>query len=254
MPKVLMLSGGAWGEKSNHEMVRAEELNADAERFREMRTSELVLDFLEDRLRSLGATAFLVSGIPLPGRPIEPLLLRLDWAELRGERQGDETVDATDPAFAHALRLVRAEVIASPPEDIARSGLYRAAVAQGAGTMVSVPVRAFLPFQGVVLAAGRMMSADRLSLLTLEYICEEAFRRLLALRALLPERPGDLSGRERRVVALSAQGKTAGDIAKILGISQRTVHAHLQNASDKLHARNKTQTVIEALRYGQISL
>jgi LuxR family quorum sensing-dependent transcriptional regulator len=71
---------------------------------------------------------------------------------------------------------------------------------------------------------------------------------------LLPERPGDLSGRERRVVALSAQGKTAGDIAKILGISQRTVHAHLQNASDKLHARNKTQTVIEALRYGQISL
>ena len=56
------------------------------------------------------------------------------------------------------------------------------------------------------------------------------------------------------MVALSAEGKTASDIAKLLAISQRTVHAHLQNASEKLRARNKTQTVIEALRYGQITV
>ena len=161
----------------------------------------------------------------------------------------------TDPMFAHALRLTRAGVIVSPPEDVAeRSGLYRAASAQGADTVVCVPVRAFLPFQGVVLGAGRTISLDRLSLLALECLCEDAFRRLLALRAVTPERPGDLSGRERRVVALSAEGKTASDIAKILAISQRTVHAHLQNASDKLRAHNKTQTVVEALRYGQITL
>ena len=74
------------------------------------------------------------------------------------------------------------------------------------------------------------------------------------MRAVSQDRPGDLSGRERRVVALSSEGKTASDIAKILAISQRTVHAHLQNASDKLRAHNKTQTVVEALRYGQITL
>ncbi len=56
------------------------------------------------------------------------------------------------------------------------------------------------------------------------------------------------------MVELSASGKTASEIAAILEISQRTVHAHLQNASDKLRARNKTHTVVEALRYGQISV
>jgi LuxR family quorum sensing-dependent transcriptional regulator len=251
MPKVLMLSGGAWGEKSNHKMVRSEELGADGRSFREMRTGDQVLDLLEDRFRSVGATSFLVSGIPLPGRPIEPLLLRFRW----GERQGDIDVGASDPIFAYALRLSGPGVIASPTEDIAEhSGLHRAVSAQGADTIVCVPVRAFQPFQGVVLGAGQALSLDRLTLLTLDYLCEEAFRRLLALRAVSQDRPGDLSGRERRVVALSSEGKTASDIAKILAISQRTVHAHLQNASDKLRAHNKTQTVVEALRYGQITL
>jgi LuxR family quorum sensing-dependent transcriptional regulator len=257
MPKVLMLSGGAWGEtsKSNHKMVRAEELGADARSFREMRTGDQVLDLLEDRFRAVGATAFLASGIPLPGRAIEPLLLRFRWAEQRGERQGDVAISAADPILTQSLRMCGPGVIVSPANDIAeQSGLYRAAQAQGADTIICVPVHAFQPFQGVVLGAGKTVSLDRLSLLTLDHLCEEAFRRLLALRAVSQDRPGDLSARERRVVALSSEGKTASDIAKILAISQRTVHAHLQNASDKLRAHNKTQTVVEALRYGQITL
>lgn len=246
-----MLSGGAWGEKSNHKMVRAEELGADAKSFRELRSSEQVLDFLEERLRSIGGTSLLVSGIPLPGRAIEPLLLRFRW----GDRHGDAPIDAADPIFAHALRMCGAGVIGSSTEVVAeRSELYRTAAEQGADMVVCVPVRAFMPFQGIVLAAGLDLSLDRPSLLGLDYFCEEAFRRLLALRAVSQDRPGDLSARERRVVALSAEGKTASDIAKILAISQRTVHAHLQNASDKLRAHNKTQTVVEALRYGQITL
>jgi len=250
-----MLSLGAWGEKSNHEMVSAEGLSGDAERFRDMRASEQVLDYLGERLRSLGATHFLVSGVPMPGRPIEPLILRFDWGEPRVERQSGEAVSTADPILALPLRMARAQVIATVPEEfVSGSELYRSAAAEGAETLICIPVQAFLPFQGFVLAAGRSIAIDKPALILLEHSCEEAFRRLLALRAIAPERPGDLSGRERRVVGLSAQGKTASDIAKILAISQRTVHAHLQNASEKLRARNKTQTVIEALRYGQITL
>jgi DNA-binding CsgD family transcriptional regulator len=250
-----MLSGGAWVEKSNHKMVSAGDLGADAERFRELRTGEQVLDFLEEHLRIFGATHFLASGVPLPGRSIEPLILRVRWGEPREDRPPEEAVSAADPILALALRAPRAQLIVSTTGDIAeRSELYRLAIADGADTLVCVPIRAFLPFQGFVLGAGRDMPIDRQSLIMLDYSCEEAFRRLLVLRALTPERPGDLSGRERRVVSLSAEGKTASDIAKLLAISQRTVHAHLQNASEKLRARNKTQTVMEALRYGQITL
>ena len=229
-------------------MVRAGALGAEALRFRELRTSEQVLDVLTGCFRSLGAAKILVTGIPLPGRPLPPLILRQEWGEL-------ETIAAADAVFPLLLALRGAEVVTSPPEGLAaESALYRTAAAAGAPDLICVPVRGFLPFQGAVIAAGAGIESNRMFVLALDYFCEEAFRQLLALEALPAERPGDLSGRERRVVELSAEGKTASDIAETLAISQRTVHAHLQNASDKLRARNKTQTVVEALRYGQIRL
>jgi DNA-binding CsgD family transcriptional regulator len=120
--------------------------------------------------------------------------------------------------------------------------------------LIGVPVDEFPPYQGCVFAAGPSLLSDRPTLLALDVFCYEAFRRLFSMRALKPNRPGDLSERERRVLELSATGKTAGEIASLLRISQRTVHAHLQNASAKLRAGNKTHTVVEALRYAQITV
>ncbi len=100
--------------------------------------------------------------------------------------------------------------------------------------ILAVPICAFLPYQAVVMAAGSALAIDTRVLLAIDHVCAEAFRRLFALGFIKPERPGDLSARERRVVELSASGKTASEIAAILEISQRTVHAHLQNASEKL--------------------
>jgi DNA-binding CsgD family transcriptional regulator len=104
----------------------------------------------------------------------------------------------------------------------------------------------------MVIAAGAGLTMHIRDSLMIDHVSAEAFRRLISLGNVRVERPGDLSARERKVVELSASGKTAGEIAAELNISQRTVHAHLQNASEKLRASNKTQTVVEALRYGQI--
>jgi LuxR family transcriptional regulator, quorum-sensing system regulator BjaR1 len=247
----MMLMLGVGGEESNHTMVSSKSLTADAERIREMRNGEQIMDSIEGTVRSLGAEGLMISGIPMPGRAAEPLLLRLNW----WERNSTEMMSATDPLFAEALEAQRPRIIDKPSDPVAAdSALYRTALSHGAGTMLCVTVRIFPPYQGVVIAAGPSFSLDELELLTLGYFCEAAFGRLLAVRALNPERPGHLSARERGVVGMSAKGMTASDIAKALAISQRTVHAHLQNASDKLRARNKTQTVIEAIRYGQISL
>jgi len=246
-----MLMLGVGGEETNQDMIGAESLAAEALRVREIRNGELVLDAIGNTLRDLGASGFLVSGIPMPGRPVEPLLLRLSWWERHSEGLGA----TTDPLFTEALRIARPQVVSEPSSALVNdSQLYQTAVSHGAPTLLYIPVRALQPYQGVVIAAGASFSLDDLALLTIGYMCEEAFRRLFALRAMNPDRPGHLSARERGVVGMSAEGMTASDIAKALAISQRTVHAHLQNASDKLRARNKTQTVIEAIRYGQITL
>jgi DNA-binding CsgD family transcriptional regulator len=106
----------------------------------------------------------------------------------------------------------------------------------------------------VLVAGGAELALSVKQMLSVTHFVVAAFRRLFALDYLRPERPGELSARERRVLELSAMGKTANEIADILAISQRTVHAHLQNASEKLAADNKTHTVVEALRYGQIQV
>jgi LuxR family transcriptional regulator, quorum-sensing system regulator BjaR1 len=232
-------------------------LVADAARFRDMAESLRILDFLEDYFRGLGARHVLVTGLPLPGRPIEPLVLRINWGDLRGDRPSAAPINPRDPVLKFALgtQSVRRFGAAqgNPPVPI-DSALAALAGCPTTLDLLCVPIGAFPPYQGCVLAAGEPLVMDDNTLFALGYFCAAAFRQLFALGLLQPNRPGDLSARERSVLELTARGKTASQIASLLEISQRTVHAHLQNASEKMRASNKTQTVVEALRYGQISI
>ena len=235
-------------------MISESYLIAQSGGFCGMAAGAQVLDSLQATFKAFGADHFLVSGVPLPGRPIDPLLLRLDWGDLHGDRPA--TITANDPVLQHAFRARRAfvwnEAQDGPLEE--ESTLLAHFGDVGRRMLVLVPICAFLPYQGVVIGGGTNFELDTAGALAVDYLCVAAFRRLFNLNYVRRERPGELSGRERTVVELSATGMTAGEIAKILAISQRTVHAHLQNASEKLRALNKTHTVVEALRYGQISM
>lgn len=228
---------------------------ASADGYRDMTEGPQVLDSLQKQFRSLGATHLLVTGIPMPGRPIEPLILRGFW---RDSKPGGAAtpISADDPLLQIALRGHRGFIWTHAPDEPAEltSPLLDAIGPKGERQVTCIPISAFLPYQAVVLAGGRSLLADARTLFTVEEACAAAFQRLFELGFIRPERPGDLSARERAVVALSASGKTAAEIAAILDISQRTVHAHLQNASEKLHASNKTSTVVAALLYGQIAI
>lgn len=235
----------------------------DEQRYRALKFSGItessaVLDVLQSGFRDAGATHFLASGVPLPGRPIEPLLLRVHWGSMDDSDPESLTgFAAADPLVIKTIGLQRTiwgtaqDVLG---DDASTSALVAAAALPADANFVVVPVNVVLPYQAVVVAAGETMDSCLRSSNILEYFSLAAFRRLIAIRAVEPSRPGSLSQRERHVVELSACGKTAQEIAEMLNISQRTVHAHLQNASAKLMAGNKTQTVVEALRYGQIKI
>ena len=51
---------------------------------------------------------------------------------------------------------------------------------------------------------------------------------------------------------LSADGKTAYEIARILSLSERTINFHVQRAIEKLGVNNKIAAVIAAARSGAI--
>ena len=235
-------------------MISESYLIAQSESFAAMATGIEVLNKLQATFAAFGASRFLASGMPFPGRPIDPLLLRLEWGDLHGDRRA--TITAGDPILQHAFRARRAMLwVEGRDAPLGDDSALLAQLPQGGRRMLLlVPICAFLPYQGIIVGGGADFDINTAGVLAVDYLSVTAFRRLFALNYLRPERPGELSGRERKVVELSASGKTAGEIAAILAISQRTVHAHLQNASDKLRALNKTHTVVEALRYGQITV
>jgi DNA-binding NarL/FixJ family response regulator len=66
--------------------------------------------------------------------------------------------------------------------------------------------------------------------------------------------PESLSNREREVLILTSKGLSSKETAARLFISERTVQTHLASVYDKLGARNKTEAMLLALKYGVMTL
>ncbi|WP_210203638.1 helix-turn-helix transcriptional regulator [Breoghania corrubedonensis] len=214
-----------------------------------------VLDGLETVFRHYGATHVLITGLPMPNRPIDHLVLRMSWPDKRRDGAELNGVHPSDSVLLASLSAIRPFVWKSDTGDAEHSELLEAAGGnQGDVNVLLVPVDDIAPFQATIICAGPNMEIAPEQFTGLSMLATVAFRRLIQLGVVSTDRPGDLSARERRVLELTALGKTAADIAELLKISQRTVHAHLQNAGSKLNASNKTHTVVEALRYAQIHL
>lgn len=75
--------------------------------------------------------------------------------------------------------------------------------------------------------------------------CGDTFRRV---RCHLDMVSGELSARELEVVHLVVDGLTNSEIARRLGITERTVQAHVAASRGKLMARSRTQLAVFALR------
>ena len=63
-----------------------------------------------------------------------------------------------------------------------------------------------------------------------------------------------LTNREDQVFSLLVKNKTTKDIAKELGISEKTVRNHISNAMQKLGVKGRAQAVVELIRLGNIKI
>jgi DNA-binding NarL/FixJ family response regulator len=84
------------------------------------------------------------------------------------------------------------------------------------------------------------------------YVDPRLDRILLSERATV--RVSQLSPREREVMHLMAEGKTAEGVGEQLGVSVETVRTHVRNAIRKLQARNRVHAIALALERGEIAL
>lgn len=85
----------------------------------------------------------------------------------------------------------------------------------------------------------------------------DAIRRVAAGGLAFDRRPGEfvsLTPRERSVVVLLVDGKSNDEIAMALGITARTVEAHLARLFDRLGVASRTELATRALREGWLDV
>jgi len=63
-----------------------------------------------------------------------------------------------------------------------------------------------------------------------------------------------LTAREKEVFDLLVENQTTKEIAKELGISEKTVRNHISNVIQKLGVKGRSSAVVELLKLKEISL
>lgn len=82
---------------------------------------------------------------------------------------------------------------------------------------------------------------------------DETITRVLTRSLVAPQRGvSALTGRERDVLVLVAQGCSNRDIGRELGVGERTVQTHLSNVLAKLGLASRTQAALWAVREGLV--
>lgn len=218
-----------------------------------------ILEALTGFLRSFGFRDLLITGLPLPGDgPWQQAILYDGWSTEWFERYASAGHFANDPCAVKCRtagkpflwhELSRAEMF---PEQLR---VMNEASEFGMLDGLCVPIHLPLRLPAVVTAAGEAIQACPSELPVFEMVCFHAFRALQQSQAENedPDR-NRLTHREKEILKWMSEGKSAEDVACILGISKLTVDRHLKNIREKLDAINTLHAIVKATKLGDIYL
>lgn len=137
-------------------------------------------------------------------------------------------------------------IAAEPAENMKRTRdfLYKNRIVSGC----SFPVSTAKGDRGIVMFMGSGEELDETAISYLDLISKFAFGFMANLSKRIDESRNILTKRECEIITWAADGKTSGEIATILSVSDHTINTHLHSAMRKMDCVNRTQLVATALR------
>lgn len=215
---------------------------------------------VENKLRSYGYHAFLITGLPTSGGSLDPLVMLNGWPAGWFDLYRRESYVDVDPIAAHCKVTVDPFLWSEVKVDAVRRP--RAAEVMHRATdfrMVHglcVPIHGEEGFDAVVTMAGDRPDVSIKARAAIHLISIYTYAKASSLlggptNALTSKR---LTTREREILTWYAVGKSTDQVGTVLGISPTTVTAHFENASAKLGTRGRTRTIVEAYRCREIVL
>lgn len=221
-------------------------------------TVESLVELYRAAIRHFGFSHFIVTGLPSHGQRFENLVLERFWPEDWMTHYVSRDYVRRDPvAIASAMcrrpfTWEEARMHASASGSAGESIMREAADAGlKDGVCVPIPVRHALA--GCISLAGEAPITQKDALEPVNVLSLTFAGRLQLLADHGRPKGLALSDREREVLTWVAEGKTAWEISRILGISESTVNKHVAGAIRKTGSVTRTQAAVKALTAMEIA-
>jgi LuxR family transcriptional regulator, quorum-sensing system regulator BjaR1 len=215
------------------------------------KTAASVISQFEKVIGELGFHAYIMAGIPMSGQSLAELTIANGWPVEWFELYNLENLHEVDPIPRHCFNSLNPfewkDVSYDRERDLQAHGVMMRARDFGLCEGFCIPIH-YDDGIGAVSIAGERPYLDAQTRGALHLIGVFTHGRMRAL-----SRPGAatfnrrLSGVEAEVLRWAARGKTAWETGQILGISERNVRWHIEEAQRKLMTNNKTATVAAAI-------
>jgi LuxR family transcriptional regulator, quorum-sensing system regulator BjaR1 len=115
------------------------------------------------------------------------------------------------------------------------------------------PVHAIDCVPGGISVGAEVIDVSRREISEIEIVAQHTYYRLELQMGPSPYKSEIvLSSRETEVIQIAAAGKTNGEIARVIGVSEETVKSTISRASRKLNATNRAHAVATAIAHGLI--
>jgi LuxR family transcriptional regulator, quorum-sensing system regulator BjaR1 len=223
----------------------------------QLSTLQSVVDAMERSLALFGFENFIMTGLPHPGQHIDSLILLKKWPLQWYEVYTRRHYERFDPVIRQCRQSVQPFEWAEAPYD-PQSNPEAAAVMQGATEFgmtqgYCLPIHGLNGYEACLSMSGPNLDLTPQTKPAIHLMAMYAFERARRIMAPHP-RPNPLTAREQETLRWAAMGKSAADTGEILGVTERTITAHITSACQKLGAANKTHAVARALQHRLIQI
>lgn len=244
---------------SNHSFDYATEAFDFIGKLDTLASAQEVVDTMENSFSLFGFENFVITWLPNDKERFDQVVILRKWPLGWFDVYTQEDYVRVDPVIRLCRNTVQPFEWSEAPFD--HEAEPRAAEVMNRATDFRMRQGFCLPVHGIDgYEACLSMSGIHLDLSAqtkpaLHLMAMYAFERTRQILSPHPPRRADLlTPRERETLMWAAAGKSAADTGDILGITERTVTAHIVSACQKLGATNKTQAVARAMQYKLIHL
>jgi len=223
---------------------------------RHQNLSTLVDDFSHVIDRQ-GFNAFVMTGLPLAGPDVGPLVIANYWPQEWTHRYLAKVYFQDDPVSVWSMEQRRPfhwrDAWNALPKTDRVKQINGEASEFGLVDGIAFPLKSALRSSAVISLASRQRlqigkGSEGLLFAAVAYF-QMAANDIVAKSA---PQPKHLTKREREILSWRGAGKSSWEISEILGISQATVKNHMKAVLRKLDVATTTQALVSAIRMGAL--